>query len=153
MNNDPSKPHESLWRRKLADAERAGLRPQLELELEARLTEALGNIPDAPMPSNFTARVLGAIELAEARESRPRGWVLNWRALLPRVAMAAVVLVFAGVAIQRHEVYSHHVKIAKNLAMVATAQLPSPDALENLDAIERMGQAGHADGELLAALQ
>ena len=38
--------------------------------------------------------------------------------------------------------------------MVAVSQpLPSVDALENLDAIQRMSQSGHADGELLAALQ
>ena len=39
-------------------------------------------------------------------------------------------------------------------AMMAAAQpLPSVDALENLDAIQRMSQSAHADGDLLAALQ
>jgi len=31
--------------------------------------------------------------------------------------------------------------------------VPSVDALENLDAIQRMSQSAHADTELLAALQ
>jgi hypothetical protein len=38
--------------------------------------------------------------------------------------------------------------------MVTSAQpAPSVDVLENLDAIQRMGQSSHADGDLLAALQ
>ena len=60
-------PGEALWRRKLSEAGRNALRAQPELELEARLTAALAKIPDAPVPSNFTARVLAAIELDEAR--------------------------------------------------------------------------------------
>ena len=39
-------------------------------KLEARLTEALAKISDAPVPSNFTARVLAAIELEEAQAER-----------------------------------------------------------------------------------
>jgi len=44
--------------------------------------------------------------------------------------------------------------VAQTLALVAQAQaLPNVDALENLDAIQRMSQSAHADGELLAVLQ
>jgi negative regulator of sigma E activity len=154
MENNPSNQHDSLWRRKPSDLERAKLRALPDLELEARLTEALTKLPNTPVPSNFTARVLDAIELEAAREERSRPWVLNWRALWPRVAMAAAVLIFAGVSIQRYEVHSQRVNLAKNVAMVATSQpLPSVDALENLDAIQRMSQSAHADGDLLAALQ
>ena len=154
MNNQPDNLSESLWRRKLSEAERAGLKAQPELEIEARLTAALAKIPDAPVPSNFTARVLDAIELDEMLGSRSRGWTLNWRALWPRVAVAAAVLIFAGVSIQRYETNSHRITLAKNVAMVAAAQPPpSVDALENLDAIQRMSQSAHADGQLLADLQ
>ncbi len=154
MENNPSNLRESLWRRKPADAERAELRAQPELEQEARLTEALARIPDATLPSNFTVRVLDAVELEAAREARYRGWTLNWRALWPRVAVAAAVLIFAGVSIQRYEVHSQRARLVKNIALVAVAQPPpSVDVLENLDAIQRMSQSGHADGELLAALQ
>ena len=154
MENNPSNQRESLWRRKPSDAERAELRAQPDLELEARLTAALTKLPETPMPSNFTARVLDAIEREAAREERSVPWVLNWRALWPRVAMAAAVLIFAGVSIQRYEVHSQRVSLAKNVATVAAAQpLPSVDTLENLDAIQRMSQSGHADGELLALMQ
>jgi hypothetical protein len=154
MQNKPSNPAESLWRRKLSAAERAALRASPELELEARLTNALAKISDAPVPSNFTARVLAAIELEEAQAARSRGWTLNWHRWLPRVAVAAVVLVFAGVSVQRYEADSQRNEIAHSVALVAGSKsLPSVDALENLDAIQRMSQPARADGDLLAALQ
>lgn len=154
MENNPANQRESLWRRKLSAPERAELSARPDLELEARLTAALTKLPEAPVPSNFTARVLDAVELEAARAERSRPWVWNWRALWPRVALAAAVLIFAGVSIQRYEVHSQRVHLAKNVATVAAARpLPSMDALENLDAIQRMSQPGHADGELLALMQ
>ena len=153
MKEQPSNTGESLWRRKLSEAERAALHASPELELEARLTAALDEISDAPVPSNFTARVLAAVELEEMRSARSR-WHWNWHSLFPRVAVACAVLIFAGVGIQRFETHSHRVALAKDVAMVAVAQPPpSVDALENLDAIQRMSQPAHADGELLAVLQ
>ena len=147
-------PNESLWRRKLTAAERAAIGSQPEMEIEARLTEALAKIPDAPVPSNFTARVLAAMELEDARVARSRDWTLNWRLLWPRVAAVAAVLFFAGVGIQRYEINEHRAELAKNVVLLAAAQPPpSVEVLENLDAIQRMGQSGHADGELLAMLQ
>lgn len=144
--------NELLWRRKLTDAERNALRP--ELKLDVRLTDAIGKIPDAPVPSNFTARVMNAVELEEAQAERSRGWALNWRRLWPRVAVAAAVLIFAGVSIQRYETHSQRTVRAKNSVLLASLQPPpSVEALENLDAIQRMSQTAHADGELLAALQ
>ena len=153
MENKPSDLRESLWRRKPAARERADLRAQPELELEARLTEALAQIADAPVASNFTSRVLAALDHEEARASRsPSRW--NWHWLLPRLAVTAAMLFIASFGIRRHEINSHHIALAKDVAMVAVANpLPSVEALENLDAIQRMGQSTHADGELLAALQ
>jgi len=152
MKNQPSDSSESLWRRKLSEAERAALCAQPELQHEARLTAALDIISDAPVPSNFTARVLAAVELEEMRSARSR-WHWNWHSLFPRVAVACAVLIFAGVGIQRLETHSHRVALAKDVAFVTAAQPPSVDALENLDAIQRMSQPAHADGELLAVLQ
>ena len=119
--------------------------------LEARLNAALRRLPDAPVPSNFTARVLGAIDLEENDSARSHGW--NWRLLFPRVAVAAAVLIFAGVSIDRYETHSHRIALVKNLALVASTRTPSVDALENLDAIQGMSQSGHADNDLLAVLQ
>jgi hypothetical protein len=153
MENQPSNPGEPLWRRKLSEAERSALRAQPELELEARLTAALAKIPDAPVPSNFTARVLTAVELDEAAARRSRNWTLNWRLLWPRVAAVAAILIFAGVSVQWHESHSQRAALARSVALVAAQPLPSVDALENLDAIQRMSRPARADGELLAALQ
>jgi negative regulator of sigma E activity len=154
MENKPVNLEEVLWRRILSEAERAALRVPPGLELEARLTQTLAKISDAPVPSNFTARVLAAVERAETPAAHPRIWALNWRLLWPRVAVAAAVLIFAGVGLQRHETNSHRRTLVKNVAMVTVAQPPpSVDTLENLDAIQRMSQPARADGELLAALQ
>ena len=154
MENNASNSRELLWRRKLADAERAGLRGQPALDLEARLTAALAEIQDVPVPSNFTARVLAADELEEARAGRVRNWTLNWRWLWPRVAAVAAVLIVAGAGLQRYETHSHRAALAKNVLRLARSQpLPSVEALENLDAIQRMSLPARADGDLLAALQ
>jgi negative regulator of sigma E activity len=153
MKKQPSDADESLWRRKLSDAERVELRAQPELDLEARLTDALHRIPGATVPSNFTVRVLNAVELEESKAAR-QGWRWNWHFLLPRVAVATAVLLFAGISIQRYEAHAHRIELAKNVAMIAAKQpMPSLDALENLDVIRHMGASTHADGDLLAALQ
>ena len=154
MEHQTPNSSESLWRRKLSETERANLRGQPELGLEAQLTDALARISNAPVPSNFTARVLAAIEREEAQAARSHSRAWSWRLLWPRVAVAAAVLIFAGVSIQRYETNSQRTALAKNVALLATSQPPpSVDALENLDAIQRMSQSAHADGELLADLQ
>ena len=105
------------------------------------------------MPSNFTARVLQAVELEEAR---PHGWSWrwNWHTLVPRVAFAAVVITFTGLALHHHEIYSQRAALARSVAFVTRGQpVPSPEALENFDAIRRMSQPQHADDELLALMQ
>ncbi len=147
---------ELVWRRKLTDAERAGLGAQPEmqadLEIESRLSEALARLPDAPMPSNFTARVLQAVE-RESVPPRAINWYWTWRVLVPRVAVAAVVIAFAGLGIHRYELNAHRAVFARNVVLVAEAQpLPSVDALKNFNAIQRMSQP-RADDELLTLLQ
>jgi len=157
MENQSPETRESLWRRKLSETERAGLRAHPELELEARLTDALTGLPNAPVPSNFTARVLDAIELEEARSARPAKvsashW--GWRLLLPRLAVTAAVLFFAGYGFQYYQAGLQRADLIKNLSTVAsTTAVPSPDALNNFDTIQNMSQSGRADTELLVALQ
>jgi hypothetical protein len=157
MDNLSPEQREKLWRRTPSGKERAELRSQAELELEARLTDALAQMPDASVPSNFTARVMGAIDLEEARSERAvpsRFWRWNWHALLPRVAVSMAILVFIGVGIQRHEASVGRAEMVRTLSVVARATtVPSVDALEHLDEIQRMSQSSHADAELLAALQ
>ena len=149
---------ELVWRRKLTDAEKAGLRTQPEaqadLELESRLSRALARVPDAPVPSNFTARVLQAVEREEARGARTRGWSWYWRVLIPRAAVAVAVVGFAGLAYQHHQ-FDKRAQLARDIALLAKAQpLPSVEALKNFDAIQRMSQTTvQSDDKLLALLQ
>ena len=146
---------EVVWRRKLTEAERAGLRippeARADWELESLLTEGLARLPDAPVPSNFTARVLQAAE-REAGRPRATGWHWTWRVLVPRLAVGVAVIGIAGLTYQRYE-FNQRAQLAQNMARVARAQpLPSVEALKNFDAIQRMGQP-RADEELLALLQ
>jgi anti-sigma factor RsiW len=159
MNNDAllSKLRESSWRRKLTDAELAEWRAycaahpeaRADWEMESALNAALARLPDAPVPSNFTARVLQAVDREAAR---PQGW--SWHGLVPRIAFAAGLLAFTGLAIHHHEIYSQRAALVKSVALAAGGQpVPSPEALENFDAIRRMSQPQHADDELLALMQ
>ncbi|HUC83690.1 MAG TPA: hypothetical protein VL970_00750, partial [Candidatus Acidoferrales bacterium] len=65
MENRSPQQRERLWRRTVSEADRAEWRGQPELELEARLTESLAQLPDASVPSNFTARVMAAIDVED----------------------------------------------------------------------------------------
>jgi hypothetical protein len=149
-DNAPDSP-EFLWRGPLTDTGRAALRAQPELESDARLTASLAKIPDVPVSSNFTHRVMQAIELEEARAARKGIFRWNWHAVLPRIAVAMAVLVLGGVSFQHYETAAQRNLLARNIAEVASAHpLPSVDALQNYDAIQRMSQPARADNDLLA---
>jgi hypothetical protein len=116
------------------------------------MRQLLSRLPDAPVSSNFTARVMQAVELEETRH--PRRWnflAWNWHALLPRFAVAAAVVLFAGFAFHQYASANRRAGITKSVMLVASAQkLPSLEALQNFDAIQRMSQPARADEGLLA---
>jgi anti-sigma factor RsiW len=116
------------------------------------LRELLSRLPDAPVSSNFTARVMQAVEREELQATRTRGWRWNWHALLPRAAVAAVMVAAAGFTFYQHEISNQRFDLARNMAFVVNnhTPLPSVDALQNFDAIQRMSQPAHADEGLLA---
>src|SRR3974390_2482764 len=106
MTDDPleNPMRELTWRRKLTDADQARLRSwlaqhpeaQTDLESEAALNEALDTLPDAPLASNFTARLLRRIESQESspvQSPPPAGGflrlLLRW---LPTTAVGALTL-------------------------------------------------------------
>jgi hypothetical protein len=161
MDSKPSNWRETLWRRLPTDAERValGAQPDLELEireLEIRLTESLAKMPDVPVASNFTARVMSAIEQEESGQARQGTFHFhwNWRVFLPRILATAAIVVFAGLSWQRYEVSSQRSLLAKNIAQVAATQpLPSVEILKNFDAIQRLSQPVDADKDLLALMQ
>jgi hypothetical protein len=118
-------------------------------DVQRHVKGLLSRLPDVPVPSNFTARVLQAIELEEMQRPRWRLFTWHWRALVPRMAAAAVL---AGVAIftfHQHELLVRQQQLAKNAALVAY-QMPSMEALKNFDAIQRMSQTAQPDNDLLA---
>jgi hypothetical protein len=122
-------------------------------ELQNELREMLSRLPDAPAASNFTARVMQAVDLEESRRSSKRNFIFNWRAFLPRAAVAIVAVLFAGLTFQHHELNARRDALAKNVALVAQTPMPSVEALKNFDAIRRMSQPARADDELLALLK
>ena len=118
------------------------------------IRQLLSKLPETPVSSNFTARVMQAVEREEIH--RPHRWNVlawNWHALLPRAAVAAVVLGIAGFAYQQYEAGSQRAEIARNIKQIASVKPPSLDALQNFDAIQRMSQPAHPDEELLSLLQ
>ena len=166
MNNDPIYNHlrELSWRRRLTGAEETDLRAwldahpeaQADWEAEAGLNAALGTLPDVPVPSNFTARVLQAAEREtraelRRREGKWRGWLrLRW---LPKAALATA-LVGAGL-FSYHQVKSVQRKqLAESVAAVsAVSSLPGPEILKDFDAIRVSNRAPAPDEQLLALLQ
>jgi anti-sigma-K factor RskA len=122
-------------------------------ELQNELRELLSRLPDAPVASNFTARVLQQIDLEESRRARKWDFIFNWRSFLPRAAAATVAILFAGLALQHHEASERRAQVVQSVALVAETPMPDVDALKNFDAIQRMSQPAHADEELLALMK
>jgi anti-sigma factor RsiW len=173
MNNDrPYDPlREANWRRPLNAAEEAELRAwlaahpeaQADWEAELALSDALRRLPEAPLASNFTSRVLQAVEREAAAESQRRGslgsslyrWLrLRW---LPRVAVAAVFVV-AGLFSYRYVADQRRAEQwARPLEMVSGVPVPNAEVLEDFDAIQAFNRApapnAGPDEELLSLLQ
>lgn len=158
---DPSKFREINWRRPLSDAEQAELRAVLaknpgalaDLEMETELTRALAKLPNAPVSSNFTARVLQAVELEAKRGAcHPENSFLAWLRLgwLPKFAFATL-LVCAGLAgYQRHTIVAR-ARLANEVAAVSAASA-AVSIPEDFEAIRLLNKPASADTDLLAAL-
>jgi anti-sigma factor RsiW len=163
MKEDPALQslRETAWRRPLTAAETTELRHRLanapgateDLQLEARLSRALAGLPDAPVPSNFTARVLQTLERAPAPPPRaPFGW-LPLHGWLPRLGFACLVLGVSALGVHRYELVARQ-RMADSVAAISPlGVLPAPEALADFDAIRRLGSEPPADVELLSLLQ
>lgn len=165
MGTDPlyEKLREISWRRKLTSVEERQLRewlaahPEVQdtFELETGLTEALRKMTEVPVASNFTARVLQAVERearADAREQEKR-WTI-WRRLprwLPKVASATLVVTVVGsVYLYNQNVEARQKELVQRLAKVP---LPSPEILTNFEAIRMVSTTPAPDEQLLALFQ
>jgi hypothetical protein len=124
-------------------------------EEERALSRAVAELPDVPVSSNFTSRVLQAIDLDESAEERTkvaRPWL---RTFLPRFTWAAVaaLLAFFGVhewrAVQQAKMAKDVWYITKDLKRV-----PEPEILQDFEVINSLRTTPVAsDDELLIALQ
>ena len=160
MNHDPvsERLRELNWRRPLTDAELAELRAYLaghpeakaDWDAEVELSALVNQLPNAPVPSNFTARVLQAIECearAETRAREPRA-VWWWRVFVPRTAAVLAVAGLGWFAYQQHRAAQR----AEFLHTLATS-MPGPETLQDFEVIRRLSPAAEADEELLALNQ
>jgi anti-sigma factor RsiW len=161
--NDFNQWREESWRRKLTSAEEAELRAwlaahpdsQADWEIEGRVTEILGRLPDVPVPGNFTARVLQAVEREEAAASRPRTSRQAWffRLLLPRAAVAAVIFGAGLLTYHEHQV-AKRAEVVQGVKVVAgVPTLPSPEILQDFDTIRKMSSTPGPDPELIALMK
>jgi anti-sigma factor RsiW len=154
---------EKNWRSALTAAEEAEMSAwlaehpdlQRDWETEVRLTKAIKGLPDAPVPSNFTARVLEAAERERSAQKWPRVPAWRWvlRSLLPQTAVAAVVLGIGFFGYQQHET-AQRAAVAQGVKVVTSvASLPSPEILQDFDTIRQMGTTPGPDPELIALMK
>jgi anti-sigma factor RsiW len=167
MTKDPlyEQLRETSWRRKLTPAEESLLdkwlsahpEAQAEWDSEAALNESLAALPNAPVASNFTARVVQAaqreyveLEKIAARSHERAAW---WMRFVPRIALASVVL-GAGLISYNHIQAARRTEWARSLATVSQiSSLPSPEILNDFDAIAALSSSPSADEELLRVMQ
>ena len=150
-----------LWRRKLTAEERATLDAWLAKHPEVReallddlaLTSALERLPDVPVATNFTARVLEEAERVVRAAARSGPPVLApWRRLavwLPRTAVAALVIGVSLFGWHQHRA-TVRAELARSMAE-NIAQL-GPDVFENFDPILLVSPIA-PDQPLLSALE
>jgi anti-sigma factor RsiW len=161
---------EASWRRDLTPEEKARLQDyltthpgaQTDWEEETALNFHLERLPDAPLSSNFTARVLQAVELEEVREARERSfsflpsWSRRWiKRYLPHAASAMLVFLLLAVGIQQYRVYNRK-QVADSVEKFysITAVFAKPEVFQDFEVIHQLGQVQPVnDEELLAALQ
>lgn len=156
--NDPEKLREISWRRPLTDAERVALRESSaenanKVELDLALTRELSRLPNAPLSSNFTSRVLAAVEREEVSRARARLPRWTWRVLVPRIAFAAsgVLTVAAIFTLVSHNQQAQARHLAQSVAAVSGVEaLPGPEILQNFEAIRQLGTTPEPDEKLLA---
>ncbi len=150
---------QTAYERDLTDGELAKLErwlaanPTDQAEWEA-LDHLLATLPDTPVATNFTARVLDEVRCAEtAHPALGQAW---WQRLLaPQfrpvqiAAAATLAMVIGGVGYQSHLNQSRAEMAA---AVASIAEFP-PGFLADFEAIGAVAQADAIDEELWAALK
>ncbi len=164
MNHDPvyQRLREIGWRRARTDAEQAEFRAWLaahpeaatDIEQETALNSALAKSPDAPLPSNFTALVMAAIERDEAAQhratSQPKAtW---WRVFIPRFAVTSLAVVCVTLAF-RHNTTVRRMELSDAAQQIAGArELSDMTVIEDFETIRNLNPAEATVDETLLAM-
>jgi hypothetical protein len=164
-DSDYNQLRESGWRRRLTQAEQEQARDYLaahpeileDWELEAGLNRVLEELPEASVPSNFTALALQAVarETVAPTRARKSWWIiLRWFGWAPRMAVAAVVLGVCGLSYHEYQIKSR-AAMAQDVAQFSKVVLgANPELMEDFDSIRRLSETQpKADPELLALMQ
>jgi hypothetical protein len=171
QRHKPLDPWEIVPRRPLSREEVARLEADWQREPDQRrrwedetaLTHLLQGLPDSPLPSNFNARVLAAIDRLDEAPAQTR---VDWRRwLLPRpvpaaaVALAMLLLGWGGRAwlrdYHRERMAASVVDVTRSVGAASlVAQVPPVEIFQDFEAIQRLSQTRLlADEDLLAALE
>ena len=126
--------------------------------MELALNRLLRQLPDKPVASNFTDRVIQAVLRDQGRELKPgigawRGW-LGARGWISKIAVAAVVVSTGLLSYYQYQVRTQ-LELARSVAQVSgVTSLLNADVLENFDVINRLAQVpAQIDDELYLALK
>jgi hypothetical protein len=122
---------------------------------ELSLNHLLGQVPDAPISSNFTARVLELAAQDNLRSSSPQPRFWRWLVAghwAPKLATMAAAVCLSLLGYHQHQLTTRK-EVARTLATMAVTG-NSLELLENFDAIQRLTQVPrNVDRDLIAALQ
>lgn len=163
---------EASWRGKLSPDDQARLRawlaahPEFEGEwrAEAALNDILHRLPEAPMSSNFTSRVMQAVAAEDARRARESSWGRWWegfgRLFVPKLGWALVLVCLGGVALQQYRQFNRG-HIARDLALIPmSTTMPAPEILQDFESIQEFSRLAYftaapavSDEDLLKALE
>lgn len=154
---------EAVWRRKLSPEEETRLQTllaaqpekQRDFEREVALTEHLRQLPDAPLPSNFTSQVMQAFDAELARQERAgqgtNHWLFWFRRFAPRLAPVTLALIVGAFGVQQYRSHNRTQMVRTVAAVFSTPHLAGPEVFEDFEVIQRLPSV--SDEDLLAALQ
>lgn len=123
-------------------------------EQDRALGRALQSLPDAPVSSNFTARVMQELDLEEARASRAASTSRHWRSLWPRLGWATVAALALTLFGTQQFRTAQRTQLASDAALVSKDIARLPDAFRDFDVVDSLREITPAsDDGILIALQ
>ncbi len=133
-----------------------------QLEEDVNLSKLLLKLPDVPVSSNFTARVMDAVEKEEAEpaSTAPSLFQLLWQNLTRRLAPVSLIIALIGLCYFSYN-ESKNTKIASSIAELDRVAMLnekngelSIEILRDFDVIQNINNYNSmVDIELLAALK